>query len=723
MDESIRYVHDKANWTLSYDRRLFREIRTITGVVVMVTASTIGASVKFEAEPTEGSSVKTIQDKVFVEDEMTELAHSEGWPPKLLHYTDRLSLAHKLIDELKIVTEYGVPRLESRHYPERAMLAIALHGGLHAPDIILGSVEIHEHHTLVDLRTIIKHELDDVGVPKAYRFIFRGSPCGLKQEPYRRAWECLPSCFLQTRGFAATLEGKDTGEAVELPTATPKRPLKGRANEASNAPTSMNRASSPVKGTLSRKEVVRLPAFPLHTLGRIQETSNRLYLLHDLSDVLKEGDILKIGLLQGLSYTIQSIEGKIICIDPAFELPEGGVGEPIATNCPYLNSKNFHLFPTYERLGFCYEMPTDDVSEKDMIKNSVKTFKDDIFAVLDDAEGQMERKNLPLTHAATHEDLWLWRCANEPDERPLWRKEYDDGRVTYRYTMRSKNKFQTHFRVNVPVSLVEVLCVDARCPSLTIYSQRIDCMALIPLEKFTQIVFKKLMEWHPQSPHGIEGSKWIKFLRETEIFPDLRKPLRMSQMDIIFKLEAKGPHGYSEKFVNYQGFCKMLRKVAMARYPLEDPIPYDSERIISSRPHSPSKGSPHDQAEQSYRKLIMMHITGVTSWLDPIWEEAKLLAIDNETRRYCAATRIAAFYRGQRLRYYYSIYVDCIVALQANVRRKMVQFRQKHLITCLGEDWVFRQRIHCATLLQSVIRSYYVRCRYYETVRKCIRYF
>ena len=682
--------------------------------MLIVTASAIGSSLRFDAKPTEGSSVCAVADKVFVEDEMTELVYAEGWSSSLLQLTERFSLAHKLMDWLKVVTENGVSRLEAQHYPERRMLSIALHGGLRTPDIILGSVEINEHHNLVDLRTIIKHELEGTEMPQAYRFIFRGSPCSLRQEVYRRAWECLPTCFLQTRGFAASLEGKDTGDAVELPSSAGRSPTRDRA--ISTASTGLPRASSPSKRVGNQIDALHLPAIPLPTLGRIRETSDKLYLLHDLSAELKEGDGLRIGTLNGRTYRVKEVQGKIVTIHPAFELSEGGGSEPIATNCPYLNAKNLHLFPSFKKLGFSYDAEIEVVSEDEAVRSSLSALKSDIFTLMENSDPSMKPSSIHSIHATIHEDLWLWRLVNEPDDRPLWRKEYDDGKVVYRYTYRSKNKHQSHFRISVPVSLLEVFCVDARCPSLTVYAQRADCMSRVPLEKFTQIVFKRLMEWHPLSPHGIEGSKWIKFLREAEVFPDLRKPVRVSQMDIIFKLEAKGPHGHSEKYVNYQGFCNMLRKVALARYPIDEFVPKSRAQSPSSR-LTTANAANNDLPEQSFRRLIMMHITGVTSWLEPVWEEAKQMAISIEARKYCAATRIAAFYRGQRLRYYFSIYIDCIVALQANIRRKLTEFRARHLLSCLTEDWIFRQRLHCATLVQSVFRRYSVRCRYHKMVQ------
>jgi hypothetical protein len=41
-------------------------------------------------------------------------------------------------------------------------------------DTSLGMVEINSHHTLYDLRVLIRHELDSDFVPKFYRIMYKG---------------------------------------------------------------------------------------------------------------------------------------------------------------------------------------------------------------------------------------------------------------------------------------------------------------------------------------------------------------------------------------------------------------------------------------------------------------------------------------------------------------------------------------------------------------------
>jgi hypothetical protein len=53
-------VLDKNQWDINFDRRLFRDVRTISGGVLIVTASTVGSEILFDAAPTEGSIYKKV---------------------------------------------------------------------------------------------------------------------------------------------------------------------------------------------------------------------------------------------------------------------------------------------------------------------------------------------------------------------------------------------------------------------------------------------------------------------------------------------------------------------------------------------------------------------------------------------------------------------------------------------------------------------------------------
>lgn len=686
---------------------MFRDIRTISGIVLIVTVTIVGSDIVFEGVPTQNADVKCVEQKVFSEEEISEVALSEGWPLGLLQYSERFHLAHRLLDKLKVVHENGAARLEPQFYAERRMLTISLRGGMHAHvvDSILGDVEIHEHITLTDLRTIIKHELDEAHVPRAYRFMFRGSPCSFRQEPYRRAWDCLPICILQVRNVTPIVNDEDEENASSDKTSKEQR----------------SNAATPKKKSDKDAVVTDVPRYlvPLLTLGHIREASTSLYLLHDLSASLQAGDVIKIGSIASQEYTVVAIDRKSISIYPGFQLSEGASKiEFLCGNCPYVHKSFKHLLPAFDRLGAHYEIP-DEVPVKTVEPVALTL---DLY-MRDEHKPEAETSvSADLQGAFTYEDAWLWVYTSEADARPMWRKEYDNGHVPYKYVFKKSHKMFHFFRIKIAYSFIEGLCVDARCPSLSVYASRADQVSSVPLDRFANIVFKKMCDWYPHSEHGIDSSKWLKLLRETEVFSDLKKPFRQSQIDIMYKAEARGPNGYSDKFVNYTGFCQLLRKLAVIRYASEvesvKPKTADSksESRVSTSKSTRSAAAVAEAEEEAYSKLIMLNIASSTSWLEPVWEDAKLVAMAEVAKRYCAATRIAAFYRGAHLRYYYSIYIFCMISLQANIRRKLTQRRHREFLAYLRDDWIFRHRIRCAVLIQSVLRMFVVRRRFFRTV-------
>ncbi|NDH68443.1 MAG: SDR family oxidoreductase [Gammaproteobacteria bacterium] len=65
----------------------------------------------------------------------------------------------------------------------------------------------------------------------------------------------------------------------------------------------------------------------------------------------------------------------------------------------------------------------------------------------------------------------------------------------------------------------------------------------------------------------MEQSKFLKTLREMKVFPDIKKPARISQLDLLFQKEVMSDNGIADKYVNYVGFCRLLQDVALIRYP------------------------------------------------------------------------------------------------------------------------------------------------------------
>lgn len=95
-------VLDRSQWDMKFDRRLFRDVRTISGGVLVISASVVGSEILFDAQPTEGSIFRQVGSKLFTDDEIRDLVLEEGWPLDCLLPEHRVSLAFRILDSMKV---------------------------------------------------------------------------------------------------------------------------------------------------------------------------------------------------------------------------------------------------------------------------------------------------------------------------------------------------------------------------------------------------------------------------------------------------------------------------------------------------------------------------------------------------------------------------------------------------------------------------------------------
>ena len=55
---------------------------------------------------------------------ITDLAQSEAWPSSLLEFSNRAKLSRKIVENLKVIEDQSVNRLEEVSYPETRLLTI-----------------------------------------------------------------------------------------------------------------------------------------------------------------------------------------------------------------------------------------------------------------------------------------------------------------------------------------------------------------------------------------------------------------------------------------------------------------------------------------------------------------------------------------------------------------------------------------------------------------------
>ena len=664
------------NWAINYERVLVRDVKTISQVILMVKASAVGGDLLLEGNPVDVNHQTKIANKIISEKELTETVFSEGWEISYNEYTRRKVLSLLILDKLKLVAADNDPehdqRIELYSFIESKMLMItrAAFGQEHEQD--LGSVEISSHHTLTDLRVIIKHELDNDDLPTQYRFLYKGTVCSLRQETFRRAWECLPTCYITPKAVVTNEIGTETDDIA-------KRRL--------DKPVKKEGPKIPRLTKSQRRVPGKWTPIPLPTLCIVEEGKAIVYLLTEAKELLSPGDIIRIGNPKGRDYIVTKIGTPIkrslaeedekanelesdtnlksIEIEPEYDLiGEPDFQEPTWKNFPYpvknvglfMNEKGqlLNLLKSKEQVGYNYQLPEELASivypdkkpdkkkkkkkrnetmdkllrrssanissltlliteggeegegeggvteKKDGTDNKARD-NDDEDDDEEEEEEEMERQMTPshvrnkrkeqikMLHSSPSEksssnlkkaktqknlgfriiaDVWIWKCIPQnSDNRPKWKQLYDDGEIRYSYEFTQSEEFFEHFRVKSYYSYLEILCTDSRCSYLSMYSQRVNEMKLIPLEYYTKLIFDKMTDWSPMYKKGIERTKFIKLIRDVNAFPDIKRPARLAQIDNAFQKMVKSSYGIVQKYITYPGFVQLVKELAVLRFP------------------------------------------------------------------------------------------------------------------------------------------------------------
>jgi tetratricopeptide (TPR) repeat protein len=356
-------------------------------------------------------------------------------------------------------------------------------------------------------------------------------------------------------------------------------------------------------------------------------------------------------------------------------------------------------------------------------------------------------------------DVWLWRMIpNGEDNRTKWRRQFDNGEIKYKYDYQNSDEGVTFFGISVKWKVIEILCADVRVPELAVHHQRIDEMDKMSIDDYTTIAFQRMTSWFPQFGQGIELNKFMKMIKETKIFPDIKKPARIGQLEQLFQQELKTEDSIIDKYVNYAAFCRLLQEVALIRYPPGQKLNTDENASIVSTEEASdmislaselsgsnssvsnskiSKSKPRNEKEEkrakklaeaatannirvfvspeeaaaAYRNLVTDFLLNIPEWSAHVWQQAKLSAMKKESRLYAAATKIMTVFRGKRIKRYYLQLKRAIVTLQAHARRKSTARKIFKIKKMLFEDWLFRRRYQAATLFVALVRRFLARTR------------
>lgn len=617
---------DQDMWEAKYNRKLLRDVRTVTGGVMVVVASAVGDEILFEAKPTDNLLYTDISSKLFAASELNEICTSEGWPAELLEPGNRTNLSHRLLEKLKIIVDQDRHKIEFYTFPEVRMLTVSVAPTINKSEIVVGNVEISSNFTLAELRVVINHELDRDLIPKHYRFVYRGISCSLRQEPFRKAWECLPKCIVVGKTIQDQFRTKDDPAAAQ---AAIEKALAKKKQEEEDA--------------LGNKKTDKtLVPVPIASLCQAQEGLYVVHFRHDMRNILQPGDVLRIGHKDSSDFVVPMAFGRELKLDPddpspppvlksvpidPYFLTFGEKGMFYVGNYPLTvvpvekdqkgkdikakegSTKDEEPVVVFDKDGNptivdtsedlvdpLFRYPVDGKNVKIVVKKDSDDEDDDLPVIdvlaIEDApktdavksgsdDPEVRNDSNEIADATKRvgknkrepgvifKDLWVWKCIPRvEDNRPKWRILYDNGDVKYNYVYHDSVESFWNFGMPCPFKVAEELCQDARCPDMQLYAQRVDEMCRIAIGVYTHLAYDIVCNTEPKSEtRGINEDKFIKWIKRIKLFPDINKQSRISQIELAFTREVNGSEG-DLTYVNYYGFCNLLQEMALIRYPV-----------------------------------------------------------------------------------------------------------------------------------------------------------
>lgn len=593
------------SWELEFNREILREVKTINENILMINVRMIGSDYIFDPLPVNiSSNSRLVEKKILKLSDLRDLLHQEGWKISLLENKNRVELLKNVLDKLKVVDEGNKLKLELYTYVETKLLKIIKLAFGSSFQEELGSVEINSSTSLADLRILMKHELDNENVPQQFRFMYKNTQCSLRQEAFRKAWECLPICYIQPKAVPTHEIAIETDDIVE------KQELIKQNNK------KLSTETLPKLSKNQRRAQGKFVPIPLPTLAVVQEGQSEIYLLHDAFDLLIPGDLIRIGHHESRDYIvsvvgINTLSGqfpKAIKIDPEYDLfSEPDFSTPIYKNNPWPNnagvySSNFSHYEMLLRhrseLGYQYDLPSTmtaflTIKDKDN-NNSINNFKsiEYIFEtnlaltlpnILTEKASNTKIKKQELTVSSStsslpikssqmakiYMDVWLWKLIPAKDDlRYRWRQDYDNGLVNYSYEFTHSDESIEHFRITVSYRYLEILCTDSRLPFLSHHQQRVNLFPNLNLDYFLKLIFDFMVNWAPAYSKGVDRSKCLKLLRHVEAFPDLGRAARVAQIEGHFdRIVNNETLGIMNRYLTLPGFVRFIKEISVIRFP------------------------------------------------------------------------------------------------------------------------------------------------------------
>ena len=158
-------------------------------------------------------------------------------------------------------------------------------------------------------------------------------------------------------------------------------------------------------------------------------------------------------------------------------------------------------------------------------------------------ESMDDRKNKVIEDGMKLCAIRVWKLVPlKEDNRPVWKKQYDDGEVAWENDFVTSPRSIRMFGIHIKMSVLENLCRDVKCdPENSLHMQRVNYATKVDSSTILREAFQVICHWHPVGKL-VDHVKWAKFARKMNFLSGVQNAKH--EVDMAFfrqssKLEGK----------------------------------------------------------------------------------------------------------------------------------------------------------------------------------------
>ena len=313
-------------------------------------------------------------------------------------------------------------------------------------------------------------------------------------------------------------------------------------------------------------------------------------------------------------------------------------------------------------------------------------------------------------------ELRIWKVVlKESDTRKKWRVAYDNVEVPYNSEFSDSTSKESHFGVTIKWSGLEEWCKDVFPPrdpdpctknnsldwGFNIeHQQRADHFPKLPYSTIIDEAYKSICATQPPTAE-LDGTKWAKFVRDIELFPENMRRTANTHTDLAFtrqvaknKMGKQGGRG-ANRVIDTVGFTHAMMEVSALRFP------YLSE-------------------EEALGEALFEYVAMMPDINKRCWTEAKISAMKHEAFIQCAAIRSQTEIRRKIV---YENYTrkrrNCII-IQKWLRGRLYLKIHNARRSVLTMDRAIRRRYAAAKMIKKAYLAHVCHELYMENLRRKI---